>query len=136
MSQIVDIFSFCLDSPFFCNADQLVGIFYFIVTVCCCFIQSMTDFTTMVGMGCSAACCKFQVVSSYNTMSITSTDSAGSFWSNAAWAHRTDTTADTLLTEFTVRSLVLHTKLPSVSTYFCTCLEEPVCRCLEFFYSC
>ena len=38
MSQIIDIFSFCLYAPFFCDTDQFLRIFYLIISAVFCTI--------------------------------------------------------------------------------------------------
>ena len=136
MCQIIDIFSFVLYAPLFCQADQFLRIFYFIASVWICLMQSMADFTAMIGMGCRTACCKTQEVTSYDTVYVTSADSSRCLWCNTARSHCTDTAAGSLLTEFTVRGLVFYTKLPCVSANFCTIFQELIRGLLEFFYAC
>ena len=68
MCQIIDIFSFCLYAPLFCNTDQFLRIFYFVVSVWISLMQCVADLTAMIGMCCRTACCKAQEVTSYNTV--------------------------------------------------------------------
>ena len=112
MSQIIDIFSFCLNIPFFCDADQFLRIFYFVWSFWSCLIQGMCDLTSMVRVSSTTTCCKSQEVTSYNTMSIAAADSAWSLWCNTTWSHRTDTATYALFTKLTVWSLVLYSELP------------------------
>lgn len=79
-------------------------------------------------------CCKFQEVSSYDTMDVTSTDTSWRFRGNTTWSHSTDTTADTLLTEFTMWSLVFYTELPCVSSNLCTCLQKSGSSLFKLFH--
>ena len=136
MCQIIDIFSFCLYAPLFCNTDQFLRIFYFVVSVWISLMQCVADLTAMIGMCCGTACCKAQEVTSYNTVYIASADSSRCLWCNTARSHRTDTAAGSLLTEFTVRGLVFYTKLPCVSANLCTCFQELIRGLFEFFYAC
>ena len=112
MSQIIDIFSFCLYIPFFRDADQFLWIFYFVRSFWFCMIQSVTDFTSVIRVSSCATCCKSQEVTSYNTVSIAAADSAWSLWCNTTWSHRTDTATYALFTKLTVWSLVLYSELP------------------------
>ena len=134
MSQIIDIFSFCFYAPFFCNTDQFLRIFYLIVSVFFCTVQCVADLTTMIRMSSSTACCKFQEVSSYDTVCVTSADSSRSLRCDTAWSHSTDSTADTLLTELTVWSLVFYTKLPCICAYLCASFQQSVGSSFKFFH--
>ena len=133
MSQIIDIFSFCLYAPFFCDTKQFLRIFYFVVSVFCCTVQSVADLTTMIRVGSCSSCCKFQEVTSYDTVSITSADSSRSLRGNTARSHCTDSTTDTLFTKFTVWCLVFYTELPCVSSYFCSRFQQTVGGCFHLF---
>ena len=110
--QIVNIFAFCLNAPFFCDTDQFLGIFYFVVPIFVCAVQSMTDLTSVIGMCRCSACCEFKEVSSYNSVCVASADSSRSLRSNTARSHGADTAADALLSELTVWSLIFHAELP------------------------
>ena len=134
MSQIIDILAFCFHAPLFSDAKQFLRIFYLIISALFCTVQCMADLTTMIGVSSCTTGCKFKEVSSYDTMSITSADSSWSLRCNTTRSHCTDTAADTLLTEFTVRSLVLCTDLPCICSYLCTCLEKTGCSGFKFLH--
>ena len=136
MSQIIDIFSFGLNAPLFCDADELLGIFYFISSIGSGCIQGMADLTAMIGVSRCAACSKFQIITSYDTMSITAADSSRSLRSDTARSHSTDTAADTLLTEFTMRCLVLYAELPGISANLSACFQQSVSSGFELFNCC
>ena len=133
MCQIVDIFSFGLYAPLFCDTDQFIRIFYFVSAVRISCVESMADLTSVIRVSSCTTCSEFQVVTSYDTMSIASADSSRSLRGNTARSHCTDTAADTLLTKFTMRSLILYTNLPCISTDFRAGLEQPVGSCFHFF---
>ncbi len=134
--QIVDIFSFVLYAPLFCQADQFFRIFYMVASVWICLMQGVADFTAVIGMSCRTACCETQEVTSYNTVYVTSADTSGCFRGNTARSHRTDTAAGSLLSEFTVRGLVLYTELPRISTNFGSVFQKLIGSLFEFFYAC
>ncbi len=136
MSQIIDIFSFGLNAPLFCDADELLRIFYFISSVGSRCIQGVADLTAVIGVSSCAACSKFQIVTSYDTMSVASADSSRSLRSDTARSHSTDTAADTLLTEFTMWRLVLYTELPGVSTNLGAGFQQSVSSGFELFNCC
>ena len=75
------------------------------------------DLTAVIGVSCCAACSKFQIITSYDTMSVASADSSRSLRSNTARSHSTDTAADTLLTELTVRRLLFYSHLPCAGAF-------------------
>ena len=121
MSKVIDIFPFCLYAPLFCNTKQFFRVFYLIISVRCNMSKGMTDFTSMIRMSCSSACNKTKKVSSCNSMCITATDSSWCFWCDSAWSHRTDPTAYSLLTKFTMRSLIFYSRLPRICSYLFSC---------------
>ena len=134
MCKIVDIFAFCLNAPLFCNADQLLRIFYLIVAALFCMTKCDTDLTAMIRMGSSSAGCETKEVSSYDTMYVATADSSRCLRCNTARTHSTDSATYALLTEFTVWSLILNTHLPGISAYLCTSLKKTGCGSFEFFH--
>ena len=134
VSKIVNISSLCLNAPLFCNTDQLLRILYLIIAALFCMAQCDTDLTAVIRMGSSTASYETKEVSSYDTVYVTSADTSGCLWCNTAWSHGTDTATDTLLTKFTVRSLILYTHLPCISAYLCTCLKKTGCGSFKLFH--
>ena len=96
----------------FSGSFHLVRSFWF------CTVQCVADLTSVIGMRCCSACCKFQVVTSYDTVYVTSADTSWCLRCDTARSHCTDTAADTLLTKFTMWSLFCCTVLPCVCSYF------------------
>ena len=136
VGKIIDIHALGLNAPFFCNTDQLLRILYLVGPVRSGTAQSLADRTAVIGMCSSASCCETEEVASYDTMSVTSANASRGLRCDAAGTHCTDTAADALLAEFTMRSLILDTHLPSVCANFCASLEKPVCSGLHFFKCC
>ena len=122
VSQIINVFSFCFYAPFFSDAEQLFRIFYLIVSAFFCAVQCVADFTTVIRVSSCTTSCEFQEVSSYDTVCIASANSSWSLRCNTTWSHSTDSATDTLLTELTVWSLILYSKLPCVRAYLRACL--------------
>src|SRR5699024_2553084 len=108
MSQIINVLALCLNAPLFCDTDQFLRIFYFIVSIWRNGVKSMADLSSVVRMGSSSAGSETKEVSSCDSVSVTSTDSSWSLFCNTAGTHGTDTAADTFLSEFTVWSLILN----------------------------
>ena len=133
VSQIIDILSFCLHTPFPGNADQFLRVFYFVISIRRHMSQRMTDLTAVVGMGGCSAGYEPQEISSGDTMSVTSADSSWRFRRDTARSHGTDPAADSLLSEFTVGGLVFYTKLPGIRPYFRSRFQESFCGCFKFF---
>ena len=82
----------------------------------------------------SSACCKLQIITSYDAVNITSADSSWGFLCDTAWSHCTDTAANAFFIKFTMGGLVLYTSLPGISAYFCTCLQQSRSSSFKFFY--
>ena len=87
MSQIIDIFAFCLNAPLFCNTNQLLRIFYLIVAALFCMSKCDTDLTSVIRVCSCAACCETKEVSSYDTMYIASADTSRCLRCNTARTH-------------------------------------------------
>ena len=136
MCQIVNIFSFCLNTPFFCDTEQLLRIFYLVRSFWFCTVQCVADLTAVIRMRCRSACCKFQVVTSYDTVYVASADTSWCLRCDTARSHCTDTAADTLLTKFTVWGLFCCTVLPCICSYFFSCFQKFLCSRFEFFNGC
>ena len=134
MSQIIDVFALCLNTPLFCNTDQLLRIFYLVIAALFCMSKCDTDLTSVIRVCSCAACCKTKEVSSYDTMYIASADTSRCLRCNTARTHSTDSATYALLTEFTVWSLILNTHLPGISAYLCTSLKKTGCGSFEFFH--
>ena len=134
MSYIIDVSSFGLNTELCRQTQQFLRIFYFVVSIRSRLVQSMRNLTSMVRMGSRTTCCKAKIVSSYNTMHITSADTTRCFFGDTARTHRTNSTADTRLTKFTVWSLIFYTQLPGVCTHFGTCLQQSLSRRFKFFH--
>ena len=62
----------------------------------------------MVRVCCSSACCKFQVVTSYDTVYVTSADSSRCLLCNTARTHCTDTAANAFFSKFTMGCLIFY----------------------------
>ncbi|GFI10337.1 hypothetical protein IMSAGC007_02805 [Lachnospiraceae bacterium] len=136
VSQIVDILAFCLNAPLLGNADELLRILYLVVSVRRRAVQGVADLTAMVRVGCSSAGCELQIITSYNTVYVTSADTSRRLGCNTAGTHRTDSAADALLTELTVGGLVLHTKLPGIGAHLRSCFQQSGCCGFKFFHRC
>ena len=122
MRNVVDIFSFGLDLPLFCNAQKLFFILDFVISVRRCFIKCMRNTPSMIRVRCSAACRKTQVVSCNDAVHVASADSTRGLFRYSARTHGTDTAASSGLTKTAVWCLICNTLLPGIRANFFRCL--------------
>ena len=126
VSQIVNVLAFSLDAPFLSDADQLIGILDLIVTTFLGLVQSVHDFTAVVGVRSSTAGGEDQVVTGDDAVNITATDTSGALGGDTAGTHRTNAAAGAGFAEAAVRSLIFDSLLPCVSANFVCGFQQSV----------
>ena len=131
MGQVINIFPLGFHTPLFGDPDELLRIFYLIVSVCGNGAQSVADFPAMIGMGGCSAGHKAQEISAGDAVGITAADSSGGFGGNTAGSHGADAAANALLPEFAVGGLIFYPHLPGIGPHLSACLQQPLCGCVE-----